>query len=562
MKEQLPSPEFDAGQYARPNQKWICGAAAAGKACRIGPDGRGRCRAVAECQPILDVKEGETKGRYLCRRPAEHGGPCEKGPLPDGRCCLPIPKCAPVRSLRTRRRLFTISVAAFTAGVLLVGLCGPFRSTLINPGEISAQHGSAAFVKMAGMKGKSSENCAACHRYAGAGLFGWLRAASFARPGPLEFRSLASSHEVDMSSIDQNCENCHAGHSFHQPNVSRAISCSACHREHEGPGAIAPPEDANCLKCHANADEMEASYQKGRALPPEAFDYRPEQGRVLFKTPRPEHGHTQVIHSFAADHPQFQLLAASLKDPDTLKFNHQLHLTSSTVALPGGQKLVCADCHRPDAAGTFYLKISYEENCKKCHALQFDAWNPGLVLPHGDAGHTRDFLRSLPEHYADYARHNKGLTGRREIEEFVHEQMKNIAAENGSDKELEQRIFFSDARTGPVAKIGRRDPVGAARFPGCAYCHEVTASATEAPIVTRPVIPDRWLFRGRFDHGKHFKVACANCHDALHSRETSDIILPSKDTCANCHSPQGGVAHDCATCHSYHSLRKETFAAR
>ena len=58
MKEQLPSPEFNRHQYERPNQNWVCGHAAEGKPCRIGPDNKGRCRATYECQPALKVKPG------------------------------------------------------------------------------------------------------------------------------------------------------------------------------------------------------------------------------------------------------------------------------------------------------------------------------------------------------------------------------------------------------------------------------------------------------------------------------------------------------------------------
>ena len=43
MKEQLPPPEFDAGQYLRANQKWVCGWASEGRACHIGPAADGRC---------------------------------------------------------------------------------------------------------------------------------------------------------------------------------------------------------------------------------------------------------------------------------------------------------------------------------------------------------------------------------------------------------------------------------------------------------------------------------------------------------------------------------------
>src|SRR5439155_17528658 len=176
---------------------------------------------------------------------------------------------------------------------------------------------------------------------------------------------------------------CHKRHSFHQPNVTRDHSCSACHQEHRGPGPMATPTDANCLSCHANAAVLQASYEKAKTLLPEEFDYRPDQGRVLFKAPRPEHGYTNVIRAFAADHPEFQVFADRLKDPDTLKFNHALHLTSSSIQPLAG----CQFCHKADAAGVLLLKITYEENCKSCHSLQFDVKNPDLRLPHGNAEH-------------------------------------------------------------------------------------------------------------------------------------------------------------------------------
>jgi len=555
VKEQLPSPDFDSGQYARPNQNWICGHTGEGKPCRIGPDQKGRCRASFECQPAFELKEGETKGRYRCTRSAQQGGPCNLGPLPTGACSRPIPKCVPVRSLRAKRGLFTVSVVAFTVGVLLLGLSRPFRARFVSPGELSAQHGTATFAAMAGAAGNHDASCAACHQAAPAGLSGWVKSAMAATPAPLQFRAMAAVGRAVMTSLDDRCQRCHTGHAFHQPNVAKDHSCSACHQEHRGPGPMHAPSDDNCISCHASAEAMEASFAVGRAQPAIAFDYRPEQGRVLFKAPRPERGYTKIIHSFATDHPQFQVLADKLKDLDTLKFDHQLHLTN--VALPNGKKLNCSDCHKPDAAGVYYLKISYEENCKSCHPLQFDVDNSGLVLPHGDAAHVRDFVRSLPEQYADFGAKKKENASRHDLENFVQKQIKQIREQLGSGEELEQRIFFSDARTAPVARIGERGAVGAARFPGCAYCHEVAPSGNEVPQVTIPTIPDRWLIRARFDHGKHFKVACATCHDTEHSRQTSDILLPSKQTCAACHSEQGGVAHDCSTCHGYHSPRKE-----
>jgi hypothetical protein len=140
--------------------------------------------------------------------------------------------------------------------------------------------------------------------------------------------------------------------------------------------------------------------------------------------------------------------------------------------------------------------------------------------------------------------------------------MAQIRGRYGSGEELERRIFFSDARTGPVIQIAGTDTFGAARFPGCAYCHEVTPSESSVPVVSRPFIPDRWLIRGQFDHSKHFKIACAQCHDAAHSRDTADVLLPTKQSCVECHSPKGGVVSSCSTCHSYHTAQKQTVALK
>ncbi len=41
-------------------------------------------------------------------------------------------------------------------------------------------------------------------------------------------------------------------------------------------------------------------------------------------------------------------------------------------------------------------------------------------------------------------------------------------------------------------------------------------------------------------------------YQAAASKDTADIILPGKNSCVTCHSPQGGVADSCATCHDYH----------
>src|SRR5262245_29058564 len=550
MKEQLPSPEFNTGQYLRANQKWVCGWASEGRACHIGPTADGRCRATFECQPLLEKKEGEAKGRYRCTRLKEFGGPCENGPQPDGTCGRPIPHCQPVRSLRTKRGLFTWSIITMTVGGLLLALYGPYRWTFISPRDVSSHHTGAAFagLQVAGIGGDSG--CAACHTAGQSGPAGWFRTALTNEPGLLQFRKLARVTKGHMTTIDLACIRCHAEHKFHQPNVVRDYSCSACHREHQGTGPMKQPESENCAACHADPAIMAASHEKGRTLPPQAFDYRKPHGRVQFKAARPAPGYTQVFATFS-DHPEFQIIAQNLKEANTLRFNHQRHLADDIPAV-NGKRLDCVDCHKADAAGTYHLKISFDANCRACHSLQFDAHNPDAQLAHGNATAARAFLHSLDTQYADLARRVKGLTSPSAIDEFVRQQLRKIREQYGSGEALEQHVFFNEKKWGPVGNVGGLGNQGRPLFAGCAYCHEVKAVSNDAPAVTKPVIPDRWLVRGEFNHAKHLNVACVSCHDVSHSTTTADILLPSQASCVKCHSPQGGVADSCATCHNYH----------
>jgi hypothetical protein len=565
-------------QYERPNRKWVCGKASCGQACRLGPDSHGHCRVTSECQPALETKPGEAKGRYRCTLPSEYGGPCPGGPLPDGSCCRPLIRCIPVRSLRAKRSVFTFSAVILTTAWLLAAFGGPSRWEFISPGALSKEHSTPVFARLA--KQQARDNCAVCHNAARGGMATWFAAAVTARPAPWQMRALAKSKPAGMTDIDRNCLDCHQGHSFHEPNVPEDRSCSLCHVEHQGPDPMRAPADAGCLSCHADAALMQAALTKAAGLPAAAFDYRPARGRAVFHAPRPRDGYTRLIHGFATDHPEFQIIAEKLTDPDTLRFNHELHLGSRHVSAMQARLLTCADCHQLNATGDHFLKISYEQNCRPCHSLQFDVRNPGLRLPHGDAEHVRAFLRSLPQQYADYAPATRQYAqyaaatlaagGRPRVEDFAAGQIALLRADVGSGEELERRVFFSDARWTPVSGPGGATVLGPALFPSCAYCHEVKSAADGAPLVTHPVIPDRWMSRGEFDHSKHLvsanraggKILCSECHPAERSRLTSDVLLPSRQICVDCHGPRGGVSDGCSTCHSYHSVRKEAVAAR
>ena len=306
---------------------------------------------------------------------------------------------------------------------------------------------------------------------------------------------------------------------------------------------------ANCAACHNDSSIMEAAALKGMQLPPAVFHFhtQPTQ-RVVYGMPRPARGYTQVFASFANGHPEFQLDSAKARDPDVLRFNHQRHFAAD-IPLVNGKKLDCNFCHTTDADGRYYERISYAKNCQICHALQFDPKNPELTIPHGSATAVRGFLRSLPTQYADLAVKKK-ITKPNEIQRFVAKQMTQLRERVRSGEEFEHEVFFATDPYKPMQNAGARTR---ASFAGCAFCHEVKPVANSAPVITKPVLIDRWMPLAKFNHAQHTSVKCDDCHHAAQSRETSDVLMPVKANCVTCHSPQGRVASNCSMCHTYHA---------
>jgi hypothetical protein len=363
---------------------------------------------------------------------------------------------------------------------------------------------------------------------------------------------------VVSASLDGKCEVCHVAHTFHAADVVVDHSCTACHHEHLGTGPMQPVTDTNCASCHGNADIMAASAQKGFHLPASDFQVKPKDNfLVYFQPARPAMGYTHVFQSFDGEHPAFQIQRENLTDPNTLKFNHEIHL-SGDIPQVDGRKLDCAYCHKPDSRGAYMQPINFAKNCQACHALQIDPSLPDFQIPHptggSEAGSVRAFLLTLPTQYANYAAEKKGMTNSAQIAAFVNQHITALRQRVRGGADLEKEVFYADARN---VNLGGATPAasgGRALFPGCAYCHEVKTSAAQAPVVTRPVTPDRWYVHARFDHAAHITMNCNACHgQALHSTKTSDVLLPDKASCVTCHSAKGGVVSTCATCHDYHN---------
>ncbi len=364
--------------------------------------------------------------------------------------------------------------------------------------------------------------------------------------------------------IDRACAKCHQQHTFHEPNVIANRSCSACHQEHQGPGPMAAVVSLDCAFCHNSGPVMQASAKRGKQLPPARFHLNAKMvnpRNVTLQLPRPPDGYTRTFASFNDGHPGFQLQRENVRDNNVLRFNHQRHLNSSDIPLVEGKKLDCNYCHRPEANGRYMQPISFAAHCQECHSLQFDVKNPDFQLPHGDAQLVRTFLRTLPAQYAELARRKRGLTNEAQVNNFAVQQVRQLLTQFPSAQELERAVFFT---TDPYKGSRQLDASSRARYTGCAFCHEVKQAAGvsyPAAEVTKPVMIERWLPHAHFSHAKHETVAsCRECHVAAQaSRLTSDVLMPTKESCQRCHSPAGLArkASECSTCHLYHSPDQE-----
>jgi hypothetical protein len=299
---------------------------------------------------------------------------------------------------------------------------------------------------------------------------------------------------------------------------------------------------------------MVAAAAQAALLPASKFDFQYDWTRRSFRPARSTNELVRVIHEFSTDHPDFQLHIEQLRDPNTLRFSHATHFADSPKMLLDGKKLECQSCHQPGAGGVYYQTPNYEKNCRSCHGLQFDPENPKLTVPHGNSQFVHSFLHSLPQQLTAFARREKAMRDEAQVKEFVRGRLAALRELYGSGEQLEQAVFFNSERKGPATGIGSVPKEGRSLFPGCAYCHEVKTTS-DVPAVTPPVMPERWLNRGRFDHSRHTALNCNTCHQATASTTAADILLPVKSTCASCHQPQGAARSDCFECHSYHHLR-------
>jgi hypothetical protein len=184
--------------------------------------------------------------------------------------------------------------------------------------------------------------------------------------------------------------------------------------------------------------------------------------------------------------------------------------------------------------------ISYQAHCAECHPMDFD-------VPHESPALVHAFLRTRYLE-ADGGKAPKDAQPEKKEEEPAapsRGRLRGRAAESeetvGPPKDFKEAetLLFANPRKGQ----------------GCQKCHTLTPGE-KLPTVDSPAIPARWMPHSRFDHSAHRALACVECHRAMESTKTTDVLMPSIATCRECHHRDGGARVGCVECHGYHQAAK------
>lgn len=403
------------------------------------------------------------------------------------------------RRLRRLKLLLGVVVLLGTAAGLALALIHPRQAVLYQAGPLAPVH--AAF----------NHHCENCHQE--------------------NFRTVARFWNASATSVpDHACERCHDGPT-HNPQQTATPACASCHREHRGRVSLAVVPDGFCTDCHGRLERKDGQ-------PPSV---------------------APDIHSFTADHhPEFALWLRGDPDPGTIRFNHQVHLRE-TLPGPGGKpvRLECADCHQSDAARAYMLPIAYDKHCAQCHPL------PVQVVAGGADEGLKKALRKFAEKPAPHGGQPLLVQGalRERFRQFVREHPEVLADKAAAepDRALPWKTHPSRETADTEAAWVERQ-VGYARrlliegAGGCRYCHQMRLSGDpgELPDVLPAKLQNRWFSHAFFDHDKHKELNCAECHAALESTSSREVLMPHLDTCQKCHRPSTGARGDCVECHKYH----------
>jgi hypothetical protein len=347
---------------------------------------------------------------------------------------------------------------------------------------------------------------------------------------------------------DRACLACHDGPIHHADQVFTP-KCSSCHEEHRGLARLAATSDAACTQCHANL----------RTTGTEPVKY------------------VRDVEKFGSGHPEFAALRSGSIDPGTIKLNHAVHMKKNLAGPNGPVQLDCDDCHRPptstDAwrfgsaappaatsvsssdvmppsqksdlaamvlARAYMAPPTYAKTCAACHGLQFDK-RFAEGTPHDTPEVVHKFLVDKFQQYIAVHPAEVRVTG---LVPGLPQKPQPVAVRTLTPQQwVTERVAESEQLL-----YGKT----------CRQCHALSFSAgVPLPAIAKSNITPRWLPHANFNHDRHELVKCTECHAALTSHETSDILIPGIATCEKCHhAGADGAESRCFECHTYHDWTK------
>jgi pSer/pThr/pTyr-binding forkhead associated (FHA) protein len=309
-------------------------------------------------------------------------------------------------------------------------------------------------------------------------------------------------HEPWRGVVDRRCVACHA-RAPHAVTEAAPPACISCHPEHRDAPKLAQMDDVKCVGCHA---ALQAHVKPGVNV-------------------RDAIAHVAV---FGDRHPDFSFP----NDPDTLRFNHKLHLRPDGIFNGEGKRevLQCTTCHKLVTAGDANdpKPVTFAADCQRCHKLTFDRRFPNDEAPHGgDPGVVYGFVIGM-------------YSGNRELAGKSPEEIRRILTTRPPQNDDRSAIYAEQ-----VVKTK------------CALCHDIQRAGSRL-AVKPPILQTLWLRSVPFHHGgKHATVRCEDCHEgARTSANTQDVLMSSRKDCVACHGAGGKSATTCVTCHRYHERSK------
>lgn len=347
----------------------------------------------------------------------------------------------------------------------------------------------------------------------------------------------ASCHQMPFQQVrDSSCLKCHSmsAHSlgiedFHAAHPELNQSCASCHMEHNADSGLLLKDSRLCAECHSGLQE--------------AFPETDLQD-VLTLQEHPEFRISQLDDSGTLKRIPISDVS-SVKENNSLKLNHEVHLKENIQGEDGYVTLGCESCHQLDDSREAFQSPTFEKDCKSCHQIQLEENGSALSIPHRKTDQVYQFLKA---HFATGALDNqtaspesslprKRRTSTRSEESLVFERTQIEKQARSAESELFEKI-------------------------SCHLCHSITAKETfpsnesQYEIAT-VAIPKTWFPGAEFHHGAHDSLSCESCHSGVRdSQQTSDVLLPGVETCQNCHHDTGKnerVKTNCVMCHSFHN---------